>query len=275
MSISAKTKICCIIGNPVEHSLSPVMHNAGYKALGLDYVYVAFRVENIQKAIDGLRALNVRGIVVTVPHKIDVLRYVDSVDETAKKIGAVNTIVNDNGVLTGSNTDWNGSVGALKHVTSITNKTVAVFGAGGAARAVVYGLKREGATVFVFNRTIEKAKILSEEFNLDGGFSLHEKSKIQGADIVINTTSVGMHPLENEIPIPINYLNKQQVVYDIVYTPKETRFLQLAKNQGARVVYGDTMVLYTAIPQFELFTGVKAPTDVMRSALENAAKERK
>ncbi|MBI2074560.1 MAG: shikimate dehydrogenase [Candidatus Levybacteria bacterium] len=268
MNINAKTKLCCIIGDPVEHSLSPIMHNAGYQALGLNFAFVAFHVKDVKKAIEGLRALNVRGIVVTVPHKIEVLKYVDNTDETAKKIGAANTIVNDNGMLTASNTDWTGSLEALRKVTSIAGKTVVVLGAGGAARAVVYGLKKEGAIVNVCNRTIQNAEELVEEFDLNGAYTLDNKEIIIKADIIINTTSVGMEPKQDETPIPVEYLQSHHIVYDIVYVPKETELLKAAKNLGAKVVYGDKMLFYGAIPQFELFTQNKAPIKEMEKALD-------
>lgn len=274
MKINSKTKVCCIIGNPVEHSLSPIIHNAGYKALGLNFVFVAFHVENVKGAIEGLRALNVLGIVVTVPHKLEVLKYVDEIDKAAQKIGAANTIVNHNGKLVASNTDWTGSLEALRKVSEVENKKVAVLGAGGASRAILYGLKRYGATVFVFNRTLDTAQKLMEEFSLDGAYGLEEKEKIQSCDIVINTTSVGMEPQINDSVIPQEFLNSHQVVYDIVYTPKVTQLLKFAKAVGAKVVYGDKMLLYGALPQFELFTGKKAPYDTMAMALENAERSK-
>lgn len=268
--IDAKTKICCIIGDPVEHSLSPIMHNAGYQALGLNFAFVAFHVKNIKDAIAGIRGLNIRGVVVTIPHKIEVLQYVDVVDEEVKAIGAANTIVNDNGILTASNTDWIGAIVTLKLVTPISGKLVAVLGAGGAARAVVYGLKKEGARIIICNRTLNHAKKLAEEFNTEGACTLDNKEAIAKADIIINTTSVGMEPKQDETPIPTEFIQPHHIVYDIVYTPKETKFLREAKRIGAKIVYGDRMVFYGALPQFELFTGVKAPANIMQEALEKA-----
>ncbi|MBI2430553.1 MAG: shikimate dehydrogenase, partial [Candidatus Levybacteria bacterium] len=220
--LNAKTTICCIIGDPVEHSLSPIMHNAGYIALGLNFAFVAFHVKDLKSATAGVRALNIRGAVVTVPHKIEVLQYVDVIDEEALAIGAANTIVNDNGVLTASNTDWIGAITTLKKETTISGKKVVVLGAGGAARAVIYGLKREGARIIICNRTLDHAKKIAQEFSLEGAYQLDEKEKIASADIIINTTSVGMTPQENEMPIPSEFIKPHHVVYDIVYTPKET-----------------------------------------------------
>lgn len=269
MKITSKTKVCCIIGDPVEHSISPQIHNAGYQALGIDFVYLAFKVSNLKKSIEGLRVLGVKGIVVTIPHKIEVLKYVDKLDKDVKAIGAANTIVNEQKKLIAYNTDWSGAILALKEKASIAQKKVAVLGAGGAARAIVYGLKKENASVFVCNRTIKNAEELAKEFSLDGFASLNNKEMIKSADIIINTTSVGMHPQENSSPIPKEFLNSNQVVFDIVYTPKETQLLQMAQSIGSQVVYGDTMSINTAFPQFELFTGYKAPVSAMRKALIN------
>lgn len=266
--IDARTKLCCIIGNPVEHSKSPLMHNAAYQALRLNFAFLAFRVSDVKQALEGLRAIGARGIVVTIPHKQEVMQYVDMVDETAKEIGAVNTIVNDNGVLKATNTDWTGAMRALKEKTSIAGKTVAVLGAGGAARAIIYGLKKENALkILIFNRSVKKAQNLAKEFDVDSAFPLTDEAKISGSDIIINTTSVGMEPKENESPISEDYIHKHHVVFDIVYTPRETKLLQLAKKKGATLVYGDKMLLYGAMTQFELFTGQKAPQKVMEDAL--------
>lgn len=270
MSINGKTKLCCIIGNPVEHSLSPQMHNAGYKHLGLNFVYVAFRVVDVKTAIYGLKALGTRGIVVTVPHKIEAMKYIDELDEAARAIGAVNTIVNDEGVLKATNTDWVGGLKTLEKVTSVKGKKVTVLGAGGAARALVYGLKKHGALVTVHNRTLEKAKQLADDFDLVQAFTLQNKDEIINADIIVNTTSVGMQPYQDKSPIPIDFISSNHIVFDIVYTPKKTKLLAMAESRGAKIVYGDKMVLYGAVPQFELFTGVKAPFEAMEKALLDA-----
>ncbi len=270
MSINGKTKLCCIIGNPVKHSLSPQMHNAGYKHLGLNFVYVAFRVVDVKTAIYGLKALGTRGIVVTVPYKIEVMKYIDELDEAARAIGAVNTIVNDKGILKATNTDWVGGLKTLEKVASVKGKKVAVLGAGGAARALVYGLKNHGALITVHNRTIEKAQLLVNDFDLVQAFPIQNKSEIINADIIVNTTSVGMEPKQDESPIPIDFIDSHHIVFDIVYTPKKTRLLTLAESKSATIVYGDKMVLYGAVPQFELFTGVKAPFVAMEKALVDA-----
>lgn len=267
--INAKTKLCCIIGNPVKHSLSPLMHNAAYRALGLNFVFVAFDVIDVKTAILGLKSLNVAAIVVTVPHKIEVRKYVDQIDKTAEKIGAVNTIINNAGILKATNTDWFGAIKALKEQTQIKGKTVALLGAGGAARALIYGLKKEKVdAINVFNRNFAKAEKLVKEFRLKAAFPLHNLSQIRFCEIIINSTSVGLEPEEDKSPLPANYIKSNQIVFDIVYTPRETPLLKMAKKAGAKVVYGDKMVLYGGIKQFELITGKKAPKEVMEKILQ-------
>lgn len=266
--IDAKTKLCCVIGNPVEQSISPLVHNAAYKALGLNYVFLAFKVTQVKEALEGLKAINVAGISVTIPHKMDVLKYADEVDKVAAEIGAANTIVNKDGRLIATNTDWIGALSALEEKTDLLNKRVALLGAGGAARAVAYGLAKRKAKVYVFNRTYETAYHLVKDFKLESEYSLSGLDKIKDMDIIINTTSVGMAP-DNDSLVPFNFIKSDHIVFDIIFKPKETKLIQYAKAKKATVVCGDKMLLYQAIPQFELFTGVKAPVEVMQRALIN------
>jgi shikimate dehydrogenase len=269
-TITAKTKICMVIGDPIAHSLSPQIHNAGYQALALEdqFVYVAaqVKVEHIEDFIKGIRAMNIRGVSCTMPHKLAVMKYLDILDETAKTIGAVNTIVNEKGVLTGYNTDWLGVVTPLETLTPLKNKEVAVLGAGGAARAIIYGLRKKEAKVTIFNRTQEKAEKLAEEFNTEIAL-LSNREKLQAADIIINATSVGMTPYEKESPIDTTTLQPKQIVLDAIYHPRETLLLQKAKSQGALPIPGIEMLLYQAIAQFELYTKHTAPEDAMRKVL--------
>lgn len=265
--IDAKTQICCIIGHPVAHSLSPQMHSAAYKELGINFRFVAFDVEDVQKAVAGIRALGIRGVAVTIPHKITVMKYVDKIDETAGKIGAVNCLVNDNGVLKATNTDWIGALDALCEITPVLGKRVALIGAGGAARALAFGLKKAKAKVSVFNRTLKKGEILMREFNLDGFYGLTATHKIKEMDILINTTSVGMEPNTDESPIPASSILSRHTVFDIVYTPHETKLLRLAREKSAKRVFGYKMVLYGGVRIFELCTGQKAPLSLMEKTL--------
>jgi len=200
--INADTKICCLIGDPVEHSLSPLIHNAGYQALGINYAYVSFRVSDIKRAIEGIRGLGIRGASVTIPHKIKALKYLDKIDPPAEKIGAINTIVNDDGVLTGYNTDGDGALQALEEVATLKGKKVVLIGGGGAALAIACGLKAKGVKVVVLNRTEEKAGKLAEKVNAEGSGGLNKLSEISSADILINATSVGMWPKTGQSIIP-------------------------------------------------------------------------
>lgn len=265
--INSKTKLCCIIGNPVEHSLSPQMHNAAYEALGLNFIYLAFKISDVKKGLSGLKELGVKGISVTIPHKQEVMKYLDEIDETAKAIGAVNMIINDHGILKASNSDWIGALVALKEKTNLMGKNVALLGAGGAARALAYGLTKEKAIVSVFNRSRKKADLLTKEFHLKNAYSILETEKIKQMEIIINTTSVGMEPTDGESPIPAECISPHQVVFDIVYTPHKTKLLQYAKEKGATIVYGYKMVLYGGTRIFEMFTGRKAPVAVMEKVL--------
>ena len=270
MKLSAKTKICLIIGDPVAHSLSPAMHNAGYEALGIDDQFVFLgaqvKVENVELAVQTMKKMGIHGLSCTIPHKVVVMKFLDEIDETARKIGAVNTVLNKNGKLVGFNTDWVGVVIPLEKITTLFGKKALVLGAGGAARAVVFGLLNKGAKVKIFNRTKQKAMILAKEFNCQAT-DLKTKSEIKDFDIIINTTSVGMKPLENNMPIPAEFITNKQIVFDIVYVPIETKLLKEAKKRGAKVIHGIEMLLHQGLAQFEIFTDCKAPKEIMRRVL--------
>jgi shikimate dehydrogenase len=268
--INLLTKICCLIGDPVEHSLSPLIHNAGYQALGINYVYVPFRVRDIKQAIESIRGLGIRGASVTMPHKTKAIKYIDKIDPLAEEIGAVNTIVNDDGVLTGFNTDCGGALKALEEVTTLGGKKAVLIGSGGAASAIAVGLKKKGAKLVVLNRTEDKARKLAKKVNAEGFGGLKKLSEISSADILINATSVGMSPKANESLIPKDLLHNRLTVFDTVYNPRETRLLTLARERGCAIVYGYKMLLYQAAMQFELFTGRQAPLAAMESALTQA-----
>jgi shikimate dehydrogenase len=267
--INSKTKICMIFGDSVEKSLSPIMHNSAFEDLRIDdqFVFLAANIQasKLKEAINAIKALNIKGVSLTVPHKEKALKYLDEVDRFAEKIGSVNTVINESGVLKGYNTDWLGAIHALKNKTPLDGKKVAVIGAGGAARAIIYGLTVERAKVKIYNRTLEKAKALSREFRCSYGF-LEELNLVKDMDIIINASSIGMNNFD-ETPIKKEFIKPQHLVFDIVYIPFETRLLKEAKGQGAKIIYGIEMLLYQGIAQFELFTGKKAPEDVMRKAL--------
>jgi shikimate dehydrogenase len=268
--INADTQICCLIGDPVEHSLSSLIHNAGYQALSINYAYVSFRVKDIKQAIDGIRGLGIRGASITIPHKTSAIKYLDRLDPLAEKIGAVNTIVNDDGVLTGYNTDGDGALQALEEVTTLSAKKTVLIGGGGAASAIAVGLKAKGVKLVVLNRTEAKASNLAKKVNASGFGGLNRLSEITSADILINATPVGMLPKTDQSIILKELLHDGLTVFDIVYNPKETRLLIEARERGCNIVYGYKMFLYQAARQFELFTGLKAPLPTMESALTQA-----
>jgi shikimate dehydrogenase len=279
MRLSAKSKFIIIVGDPVSHSLSPAMHNAAYEKLAIDdqFVYLGANVKaaNLKEVILAMRVMdNFYGLTCTIPHKVEVLKYLDWVDEKAKKIGAVNTVVKKNGLLCGYNTDWLGAVIPLEKITSLRGKKVLVLGAGGAARAIVYGLKEKGALTYILNRTLEKAEKLAKEFKVKV-LIFNQQKQIPNFDIIINTTSVGMEPLVNQTPINPSFLKKNQIVFDIVYSPKKTKLLKEAKKKGAKIIYGLEMLLYQGVAQFEIYTGKKAPIEVMRKVLMEKLKVKK
>ncbi len=270
-SISAETKFSFVIGSPVHHSLSPQMHNAGYEALGIQHLFVFLAAEvsesNLEASIAGMRAIGVRGISVTIPHKQKVIELLDSVDQIARKIGAVNTIVNNHGQLTGYNTDWLGVIGPIERVTSIEGKRVAVLGAGGAARAAVFGLKQKLGKVTVYNRSVEKAEALAREFGVTAS-ALSDTAGIKNSDILVNCTSVGLAPKFGESPVSAEVFSSGQVVLDTVYGPLPTKLFEDATKAGAKVFDGTEMLLFQGFQQFDFYTERKAPEDAMRHALK-------
>jgi len=284
MRISGKTRVCAIIGDPVEHSLSPVMHNAAFKELGLNLVYVAFTVtrNELKDAISGARSLGMRGLNVTMPHKNAVMSYLDETDSTAKAIGAVNTILNEQGKLIGFNTDGVGALRALKeNGISPDGKKMLIVGAGGAAKAIAFQAAQEVEELVILNRTSEKAEQLAEvlrrEFGkrVNGGALSAEvlKKELKTTDILVNATSVGMHPDVNRSPVPSDLLRRDLCVMDIIYNPLETKLVTDAKAVGAKVVLGLEMLLYQGAVAFEIWTNCPAPVEVMKEAALNKLAE--
>ena len=271
-AITGETLVYGVIGNPVVHSLSPVIHNQAFSATSFPGIYVPFQVQDIGSAVDGVRALNIRGISVTIPHKESIVPYLDSMDEAARQIGAVNTVVNDQGRLTGYNTDAYGAMKALSEKTVIRDKDVAIIGAGGAARAIGYGVLKEGGRPHILNRSREKGEKLAEFLRVP--FHPIEQLNQIPCDILINTTPVGMHPNVDDMPISKKLLNDHMVVMDIIYNPIKTRLLEAAEKIGAEVINGLPMFVYQGARQFELWTGDAAPVDLMREVVYEALKER-
>lgn len=255
-------KVFGVIGYPVSHSLSPVMHNAALRHLGIPAVYGAFEVgpEDLPAAISGVRALGIGGLSVTVPHKEAVMAWLDEIDPVAERIGAVNTVVNREGCLFGTNTDWLGVKRSLLEAgVELSGKKAVVVGAGGAARAVVHALCELGAEVEIYNRTFPKAEKLARDF---GGkaYALSEIIKASG-EIIIQATSVGLKSWKS--PVPKEVFENFQVAMDIVYVPLKTRFLSEAEAAGCQTIDGLKMLVYQGAEQFKLFTGYEPPVELM------------
>lgn len=276
MNIKGSTNIVGLIGHPVEHSFSPPMHNAAFNKLGLDYAYVAFDVnpDDLKSAIEGADALNIKGFNVTIPHKIEVMQYLDELDEVAELIGAVNTIDFKN--LKGYNTDGIGAIRAIEEVSTVKDKDVIVAGAGGASRAISFYLARFGAnSITILNRNVERAQNLAHDVSasdLISDVGADSISKIDDllaeADILVDTTPLGMDPHINDEPIAkADSMHEDLVVFDAVYNPNETVLLKEAIKAGAKPVYGIKMLLYQCAESFKIWTGQDAPIDVMENAL--------
>jgi shikimate dehydrogenase len=255
-----------VFGNPVVHSLSPVMHNAAFAATGYNGIYAAIRVKDIRPAVSGMRALGLKGASITLPHKESVLACLDYIDPTARRIKAVNTIVNDGGSLKGFNTDCDGVIRALAEKISIKGRRVGILGAGGAARAVAFGVIGRGAAATIFNRSREKGEALAVDLGAD--FRPLSEFAAEGCDILVNTTPVGMSPQEQDTPLCSAQLKPGLVVMDIVYNPLKTRLLREAEAAGCETIDGLSMFVHQGVRQFELWTGLAAPVEIMRMAVE-------
>lgn len=283
--ISGCTKVCAIFGCPVEHTFSPVMHNAAFAATGLNYVYVPFTVapRSLDAAVEAIRVLGLAGVNLTVPHKEAVLPLLDELSDEADRIGAVNTIINRDGYLYGENTDGKGYLKALREAGfAPEGRTVLFLGAGGSARAVAVQLALAGVGKIVFaNRTEARAADLARFVSGKTGVQVElvtwpaqvgdklPEQTLAGADLVVQTTSLGMSPRVYEtVPLPFASFRPGQVASDLVYNPAETLFLKKARLAGAVTVSGLGMLLHQGALAFELWTGVPAPLGVMRQALK-------
>jgi shikimate dehydrogenase len=271
--LSGRTKINLIIGDPVEHSLSPRMHNATYRALQLDHKMLAARVtpDVLAEALKGVRSLSINGLAVTMPHKTAVIPLLDQIDPVAKEIGAVNTVINRDGALTGYNTDWLGIVRPLERLTDLRGIGVAVIGAGGAAQAAVYGLKQSAAKVTVLNRTATRAAEVGKRFGVAWG-DLSSPPPAKDFAVIINTTSVGMSNNQaREAAIDLNWLEEHLTVFETIYSPRETTLVKYAKGLGCRVIHGVEMFVEQGLEQFKIHTGTVPPEDAsIREVMANA-----
>ncbi len=270
-NIDKETRLYGIIGNPVSHSISPHIHNPCFKEKGLNAVYVPLKVSDIGAFIKEFRELDFQGYSVTIPHKESILPFLDDINPTAKKIGAINTVVNQGGKLTGFNTDCMGAIlgleNGLNSKIELKDKKVAIIGAGGAARAIAFGLKEKGCDITIYNRTLERAERLSNDVGCE--FKGFEEIGGLNSDILINSTSIGMSPKVDESPVPKNVLKKGMIVFDAVYNPIETRLLREAKEQGCHAISGLAMFINQAAEQFRLWTNIDPPKELM----ENIAKK--
>ena len=248
------------------------MHNCAFQALEIDAQYLAFDVppQQLETALGGARALGIRQLAVSLPHKVSVMEYLDEVDPVARRIGAVNTITRDGERLVGANTDWLGVIKALESVTRLDGSRAVVLGAGGTARAVVYGLQQRGAEVSILNRTEERARELAEAAGPMRWGPL-EALEDTPHDILVNTTSVGLQ--SDESPVAASVLRPESVVMDAVYDPERTRLLQDAETMGARTVAGKWMLVHQAAEQIRLWTGREAPVEAMAAAFDAAGGE--
>lgn len=265
------TRLYGVIANPVAHSMSPAIHNAAFRECGIDAVYLPFRVDDVAQFIPAYQELPMDGYSVTIPHKEAVIPLLDEVEPLARRIGAVNTIVRRDGRLLGSNTDWAAAVHAIESSlaagASLRGKTALLLGAGGASRAIAFGLAAAGCRVFIANRTAERAVRLAADVGCES-VGLADIGAVP-YDILVNGTSVGMHPRIDATPLDPSLLRPGSPVFDSVYNPLETRLLREARKAGCRTVDGLAMFVNQAAAQFELWTGVPAPCDLMRSVVES------
>jgi shikimate dehydrogenase len=275
LRINSHTELYCIFGKAVRHSLSPLMHNAAFRATERNAIYLAFQPDSIEHAIDAMRTLKIRGASVTMPFKEEVLQYINEVDILAENIASVNTLVNNEERIRGYNTDGYGALIALKkHTKSLNRSKVLILGNGGSARAIAFTLLLEDVDITIAGRNINRITPLLEDLKREkGGITpllIKDISKdfIADIDIIINTTPVGMKPDSDQMPIDGELLNSNHIVFDIVYSPHMTRLLHAAQKKGCKIIYGIEMLLYQGVKQFEIWTGNRAPEDVMRQTLE-------
>ena len=272
--------MCGVIGDPIEHTLSPTMHNAAFNHLKLDFVFLAFRVKasQLEDAMRGMRGLGIRGLNVTMPHKNAVIKYLNEVDPTVKFLGSANTILNDDGRLLGFNTDGVGALKALReNGVNLDGKKLLLLGAGGAAKAIAFSIAKEVGELAILNRAPQRAKELAEALSVTYGKkvvgealspSVIQKS-LQDADILINATSVGMHPHVSQSLVAPQWLKPDLTVMDIVYNPVETKLAKDANAAGAHVISGVEWLLSQGAASFEIWTGRSPPIEVMRNAALN------
>lgn len=287
-SFLANTELIGLIGHPIKHSYSPFIQNFALEQMNLDYVYLPFDVpsENLKAAVNGVLALGLKGLNVTLPHKEKIIKYLDEVSEEASIIGAVNTIVNDHGKLMGYNTDAYGILETLlPYKEKISSSRATVIGAGGSARAVIYTLLRyfKPEEINIINRTQQKADTLANDFALKMRYdSFHtfelfppdNVETLKNSSLIVNATTLGMYPeVEDTITDIDDSFNDEQIVFDLIYNPTKTKFLKTAEMQGAKVIGGLKMLISQAAKSFELWTGVEMPVEIIFDSLQEYIKQ--
>ncbi|SRR6266487_469160 len=265
--INGETHIIGFFGATYRTSKMYAMYNAAFEALGLNYIYIPFIVQDLAKAVEGVRNLGVQALGVTIPYKIEILPYLDELDSDAQRIGAVNAVINSGGRLIGANTDGKGAVRALQEATSIAGKKVVLLGAGGAARALAFALADAGGSLVIVNRTIEAARTLAEAVGCRYAGVERLAEVIGAAHIVVNAASVGMAPGADISPVSKELLAPELTVMDLVSNPRETKLLSYARERGCKVVYGDRMLFWQGVLKFQLYAGAEPPLAVMEAAL--------
>jgi shikimate dehydrogenase len=266
MIIDPDTMLYGVVGNPLTHTLSPALHNAAFSALGLNAVYLAFETRDIEGALKGMRALGLKGLSVTRPYKSAAIPWLDEVEDLARQIGAVNTIVNQDGRLIGYNTDADAALQALERRLDLFGKTALILGAGGAARAIGFMLKDSGVKLTIVNRSRERGEALARALNC--AYRPWTEAAGIPADVIIQTTPVGLHPFDDQSPLPAEAFNKEMTVMDIIYNPLETRLLRLARERGCVTINGLEMFIAQGAEQFRRWTGLEPPLRVMKEAVE-------
>ncbi|NOZ22164.1 MAG: shikimate dehydrogenase [Planctomycetes bacterium] len=274
--LDAETKLYGVIANPVAHSMSPAIHNAAFQEKGINAVYLPLKVADVRRFVAEFKKLDMQGYSVTIPHKVDVIDVMDEVDEFVSDIGAMNTVVNRDGRLCGYNTDCLGALRAIENVMGgeepLKGKRVVMLGAGGTSRAIGYGIKARGGKLTILNRTVSKAEKLAGEIGCEWG-PLDRLTEIE-FDVLLNTTSVGMHPNVDDTPAPTDVLKEGMIVFDAVYNPMETRLLREATERGCVTVSGVDMFVNQAVAQFEMWTETDAPVERMRQVVVERLKVR-
>lgn len=278
MPISSHTKVLCIIGHPIEHSMSPTMHNPALQELGLDYVYVAFDIhpDKLKQAIDAIRTFDIKGVNVTIPHKEQIIPYLDEVDPIAKKMGAINTIKNENGYLKAKNTDAAGAKKSLLDAgCTIKGKNILFLGAGGVARSIAYILSDDAEKIILTDVIEEKAVNVAAEIKRNMNVNIEGKlasekiigQEIKQADILINATPIGMHPKEDTAPISKELLHGELFVFDVIYNPMNTRLMKMASEIGCKALGGLEMLVNQGVIAFEWWTGKSPNSKLMKNKI--------